>query len=104
MIEIECLDRTGLLADVTQTLSELSLDIQTARITTFGEKVIDSFYVTDLVGAKITNENRQAAIVERMKAVLEDKGDAYRKGMPQGMLLPAENGQDTPRKEDGTEA
>nr|WP_272210540.1 ACT domain-containing protein [Marinicella sp. W31]MDC2876434.1 ACT domain-containing protein [Marinicella sp. W31] len=101
VIEIECLDRTGLLADVTQTLSELSLDIQTARITTFGEKVIDSFYVTDLVGAKITNENRQAAILERMKAVLEDKGDAYRKGMPQGMLLPAENGQDTTVKEDG---
>ncbi len=103
VIEIECLDRTGLLADVTQTLSELSLDIQTARITTFGEKVIDSFYVTDLVGAKITNENRQAAIVERMKAVLEDKGDAYRKGMPPGMLLPAENGQEAiPAKDDGS--
>ncbi len=92
VIEIECLDRTGLLADVTQTLSELSLDIQTARITTFGEKVIDSFYVTDLVGAKITSESRQAAIVERMKAVLEEKGDDYRRGMPPGMLLPAEIG------------
>ncbi|MCD1634607.1 [protein-PII] uridylyltransferase [Martelella mediterranea] len=92
VIEIECLDRTGLLADVTQTLSELSLDIQTARITTFGEKVIDSFYVTDLVGAKITSESRQSAIVERMKAVLEEKGDDYRRGMPPGMLLPAENG------------
>ncbi|PRX04351.1 UNVERIFIED_ORG: UTP--GlnB (protein PII) uridylyltransferase GlnD [Martelella mediterranea] len=97
VIEIECLDRTGLLADVTQTLSELSLDIQTARITTFGEKVIDSFYITDLVGAKITNENRRAAIVERMKAVLDDKGDAYRKGMPQGMLLPAEAGSESDR-------
>ncbi|AJY47361.1 [protein-PII] uridylyltransferase [Martelella endophytica] len=100
VIEIECLDRTGLLADVTQTLSELSLDIQSARITTFGEKVIDSFYVTDLVGAKITNENRQAAIVERMKAVLDDNSDAYRKGMPPGMLLPAEAGRDIGKDED----
>ena len=102
VIEIECLDRTGLLADVTQTLSEMSLDIQTARISTFGEKVIDSFYVTDLVGAKITNENRQAAIVERMKAVLEENGDAYRKGMPQGILLPAEAANDAAT--DGREA
>ena len=90
VIEIECLDRTGLLADVTQTLAELSLDIRSARITTFGEKVIDSFYVTDLVGAKITNENRQAAIVQRLRAVLEENGDAYREGMPPGILLPAD--------------
>ncbi|WP_176086636.1 [protein-PII] uridylyltransferase [Martelella sp. HB161492] len=89
VIEVECLDRTGLLADITQTLSELSLDIQTARITTFGEKVIDSFYVTDLLGTKITSENRLATIVKRLKAVLEEKGEAIREGMPQGMLKPS---------------
>ena len=36
--------------EATAVLSDLSLDIQSARITTFGEKVIDTFYVTDLVG------------------------------------------------------
>ena len=28
-------------------LSDLSLDIASAHITTFGEKVVDTFYVTD---------------------------------------------------------
>jgi [protein-PII] uridylyltransferase len=70
VIEIECLDRTGLLADITAGLADLSLDIQSARITTFGEKVIDTFYVTDLVGQKIVNENRQNSIVSRLKAVM----------------------------------
>ncbi len=56
VIEVECLDRIGLLAEITAVLSDLSLDIHSARITTFGEKVIDTFYVTDLVGQKVTNE------------------------------------------------
>ncbi|SFA96809.1 UTP--GlnB (protein PII) uridylyltransferase, GlnD [Rhizobium sp. NFR07] len=72
VIEIECLDRTGLLADITAGLADLSLDIQSARITTFGEKVIDTFYVTDLVGQKITNENRQNSIASRLKAVMSN--------------------------------
>lgn len=76
VIEIECLDRTGLLSEITGALADLSLDIASARITTFGEKVIDTFYVSDLVGQKITNENRSAAIVARLKAVMnEGEGD-----------------------------
>ncbi|MDE1159867.1 MAG: [protein-PII] uridylyltransferase [Neorhizobium sp.] len=89
VIEIECLDRTGLLADVTAVLADLSLDIHSARITTFGEKVIDTFYVTDLVGHKITNEHRQANIAARLKAVMSEQEDELRSGMPTGMIAPA---------------
>lgn len=38
VIEVECLDRPGLLSEVTAVLSDLSLDIQSARITTFGRR------------------------------------------------------------------
>nr|WP_316657090.1 [protein-PII] uridylyltransferase [uncultured Gellertiella sp.] len=72
VIEIECLDRTGLLSEITGALADLSLDIASARITTFGEKVIDTFYVSDLVGQKITNDNRSAAIIARLKAVMSE--------------------------------
>ena len=89
VIEIECLDRTGLLSEVTSVLSDLSLDIQSAHITTFGEKVIDTFYVTDLLGQKITNENRHANIVARLKAVMADEADEVRDRMPSGMIAPA---------------
>ena len=52
VIEVEGLDRPGLLSEITGALSDLSLDIASAHITTFGEKVIDTFYVTDLTGAE----------------------------------------------------
>ncbi|MBD8553686.1 [protein-PII] uridylyltransferase [Rhizobium sp. CFBP 8762] len=88
VIEIECLDRTGLLSEVTAVLSDLSLDIASAHITTFGEKVIDTFYVTDLVGHQVVNENRQANIVARLKAVMADEADEARDRMPPGMIAP----------------
>jgi [protein-PII] uridylyltransferase len=89
VLELECLDRPGLLYEITSVLSDLSLDIASAHITTFGEKVIDTFYVTDLVGQKITNENRQANIIAHVKAVLAEVEDEARSGMPSGIIAPA---------------
>ncbi len=89
VIEVECLDRTGLLSEITAVLSDLSLDIQSARITTFGEKVIDTFYVADLVGQKISNENRRAYITARLKAVMAGEEDEMRERMPSGIIAPA---------------
>ena len=74
VIEVTGLDRPGLLSDVTGTLSDLSLDIASAHITTFGEKVIDTFYVTDLTGQKIENATRLATIKSRLIATLEGEG------------------------------
>ena len=71
VIEVEGLDRPGLLSEITGTLSDLSLDIASAHITTFGEKVIDTFYVTDLTGQKIDSPARIATIRNRLMAALE---------------------------------
>ena len=62
VVEINGLDRVGLLHGLTDALFHLNLNIASAHITTFGEKAIDVFYVTDLTGAKITSESRQAQI------------------------------------------
>ena len=45
----------GLLYDLTEALYRLNLNIGSAHVTTFGEKAIDVFYVTDLTGGKIEN-------------------------------------------------
>lgn len=58
VIEIECLDRPGLLSELTGELANLNLDIGSAHVVTFGEKANDSFYVRDLVGHKITSKAR----------------------------------------------
>ena len=73
VIEVEGLDRPGLLSEITGALSDLSLDIASAHITTFGEKVIDTFYVTDLTGHKIENPAREKAIRKRLTETLEGK-------------------------------
>ncbi|WP_028032202.1 [protein-PII] uridylyltransferase [Chelativorans sp. J32] len=72
VVEIECLDRPGLLSEVTSVLSDLSLDIASAHITTFGEKVIDTFYVTDLTGSKIENPDRLDTIRRQLIETIEN--------------------------------
>ncbi|MBV2142297.1 [protein-PII] uridylyltransferase [Falsochrobactrum sp. TDYN1] len=80
VIEVEGLDRPGLLSELTGLISDLSLDIASAHITTFGEKVIDSFYVTDLVGHKISNANRQGNIRRKLLAVLGGESNVKTNG------------------------
>ena len=72
VIEVSGRDRPGLLYDLTSALSDLLLDIGSAHITTFGEKAVDVFYVTDLTGKQITNEARQKMVKERLIGVLRD--------------------------------
>jgi [protein-PII] uridylyltransferase len=71
VIEMAGRDRTGLLYELTSALSDLSLDITSAHVTTFGEKAVDVFYVTDLTNKKIESESRQDAIKERLTKILE---------------------------------
>jgi len=73
LIEINGLDRVGLLHGLTEALFHLSLNIASAHVTTFGEKAVDVFYVTDLTGAKITSESRHAQIEQRLMDVLAPK-------------------------------
>jgi [protein-PII] uridylyltransferase len=71
VIEASGLDRPGLLYDLTRALADLNLNIASAHIVTFGERAVDTFYVTDLVGQKITNANREAAIRRRLKTAFD---------------------------------
>jgi [protein-PII] uridylyltransferase len=77
VIEVECLDRHALLYDLTHTISELNLDIASAHIATFGERVVDAFYVTDLLGHKLTSKPRQTRVRrELLKAIELQASDA----------------------------
>lgn len=70
VVEIAGLDRPGLLYELTATLSKLNLNIASAHVATFGERVVDVFYVTDLLGAKITAPLRQSAIKRALISVI----------------------------------
>jgi [protein-PII] uridylyltransferase len=71
VLEVSGLDRPGLLYDLTAVISRLNLNIGSAHIVTFGEKAVDSFYVTDLTGSKVTSPTRQATIRRQILAIFD---------------------------------
>ena len=71
IIDITARDRVGFLYQVTKALYDLNLDIASAKIVTEGSRVLDSFYVSDLLRRKITEPQRLEKIRETLLAVLE---------------------------------
>lgn len=66
VVEVNTKDSPGLLYRVTRCLAGLNLQIQSAKISTFGERVVDVFYVKDLFGLKIENQRRLDQIRETL--------------------------------------
>ncbi|KAF0118544.1 MAG: protein-PII uridylyltransferase [Rhodospirillaceae bacterium] len=72
VIEVNGRDRPGFLFDVTSTLTALGLQISSAQIATYGERVVDVFYVKDIFGMKIIHEAKVREIRLHVLAVLGD--------------------------------
>ena len=66
VIDIFAQDAIGLLYKITHTLSNLGLDIYTARISTQADKAVDSFYVTHSGEGKIDTPNERDRIVAEL--------------------------------------
>lgn len=68
VLEINARDRPALLNRLARALFECQLMVNSAHITQFGERVVDTFYVTDLLGGKIVSKDRlrkiEAAMLE----------------------------------------
>ncbi len=71
IIDVTARDKVGLLYQVTKALYDLNLDICSAKIVTEGSRVMDSFYVTDLLRSKITDSRRLHNIRESLLLVLD---------------------------------
>ncbi len=67
VIEASGADRPGLLADVARVLADHGLSIRSAHIAGFGERAVDSFYVTDGQGRK----PQPGPALERLRTALE---------------------------------
>lgn len=71
IMDLEAEDRVGLLFAVTRTLAELGLNIALAKILTEKGAAIDTFYVVDRDGDKVTDHDRQEAIIARLRTAIE---------------------------------
>jgi [protein-PII] uridylyltransferase len=58
VIEVTALDRPALLNRLARALFECRLMVNSAHVTQYGERAVDTFYVTDLLGGKITGQDR----------------------------------------------
>jgi [protein-PII] uridylyltransferase len=72
VIELNGRDRPGLLHAVGRSLTNLGLQISSAKISTFGARAVDVFYVKDVFGLKITHETKLAQIRKTLTGVVAD--------------------------------
>ncbi len=70
VIDIEAEDRVGLLYGISRALAEMGIDISLAKISTEKGAAIDSFYVAELDGNKITSPERMHFVEGRLRATI----------------------------------
>jgi [protein-PII] uridylyltransferase len=75
VIEATGRDRPGLLHALAKTLSDIGLSLEAARIDGYGERAVDTFYVTDK-GGKPSGDARLVGIKVQLMNVLSDAEDA----------------------------
>jgi [protein-PII] uridylyltransferase len=71
VIEVNGRDYPGLLHRLTKTLASLGLQIQSSSVSTYGERVVDVFYVKDLFGLQIHNDARLQKIRDHLLIALD---------------------------------
>ena len=66
VVEVNSRDRPALLNRLARALFEARLIVHSAHITTYGERAADTFYVTDVLGEKIDEPARLAAVEAKL--------------------------------------
>ncbi len=71
VIEITAGDRPALLNQLAYALFQSKVTVHSAHIATYGERAVDTFYVTDLLGSKIESKSRLRALEKRLLEAAE---------------------------------
>ena len=76
VIEVNARDRPALLNRLARVLFECQLIVHSAHVTAYGERAADTFYVTNLMGEKLTNPERLASIEAALIEAASDQKQA----------------------------
>jgi len=66
VVEVGARDRPALLNRLARALFEAKLMVHSAHIATYGERAVDTFYVTDLLAEKVDSAARLKAVEKRL--------------------------------------
>ncbi|MGB5724534.1 MAG: [protein-PII] uridylyltransferase [Parasphingorhabdus sp.] len=66
VVEVNAQDRPALLNELAYALFESKVTVHSAHIATYGERAVDTFYITDLLGGKITGKQRLNGLKTRL--------------------------------------
>ncbi|APX15541.1 [protein-PII] uridylyltransferase [Phaeobacter inhibens] len=72
IIEVDTRDRPGLLYDLARTLAGANIYIANAVIATYGEQVVDAFYVKDMFGLKYYSEAKQKSLEAKLRSAIAE--------------------------------
>ncbi len=78
IIEVDTRDRPGLLYDLTRTLANANVQIFSAVIATYGEQVVDTFYVKDMFGLKFHAESKQRGLEKKLRSAIAEGSERAR--------------------------
>jgi [protein-PII] uridylyltransferase len=78
IIEVDTRDRTGLLHDLARTMAHQNIYIASAVIATYGEQVVDTFYVKDMFGHKLHSQTKRDLIEKRLREAIKEGSDHAR--------------------------
>ena len=76
VIEVNARDRPALLYNLALALFQSKVTLHSAHIATYGERAVDTFYITDLFGGKIENKLKLKSLESRLLAAAEGEGAA----------------------------
>jgi [protein-PII] uridylyltransferase len=80
IIEVDTRDRPGLLFDLTRTLANMNVYIASAVIATYGEQVVDTFYVKDMFGLKFHATGKQRTLERKLRDAIDQGAQRANKG------------------------
>lgn len=67
VIEVNARDRPALLFSLANALFQSKVTVHSAHVATYGERAVDTFYVTDLLGGKIESKGRTQTLERRLR-------------------------------------
>ena len=76
ILEIKCKNAPGVLYRITKVITSLGLQINTANVSTYGDRVVDIFYIKDAFGLKIDNNKSMDKVIMSILKTLEETDPA----------------------------